>query len=82
MMLADSMDKALLVLNIAEALPVMSGSIMAARDGISSDALWRRMDSLHYQLEELAALARQAKTVEVAYPRDQRVVVTMNRWAV
>lgn len=62
MRLAESMDRVIMVLNIAEVMPLMSESIMVAGDGVYDEALWRSMRELHRQLEELA---RQAKTVDL-----------------
>ena len=63
---AVQMDRCLMVMNIAERLPIMSGGIVDdAREGESYELLVRRLDSLHHQLQSLAALAKAAKVVRL-----------------
>jgi len=64
--LAVQMDRCLMVLNIAERLSIMSGSIIEdANEGEAYEVLVRRLGSLHHQIQSLAAQAAAAKVVRL-----------------
>jgi len=66
-LLADHMNKCLIVLNVTERLPVFTDDIIAAiNTGESYETLVRRLKALSAEIDKLAALAREAKLFEFA----------------
>jgi len=60
--LAVQMDRCLMVLNVAERLPIMSASMMNdVGEGESYETLLRGLKCLHHQIESLAKMAEAAK---------------------
>ncbi len=66
-LLAAQMDTCLIVINVAERLPILSQEIIeAVPHDETMSILVRRLTILHTNLVELADLATQAKTVPIS----------------
>lgn len=68
---AQQMDKPLLLINIAECLPILSGEIIQDSDeGEPYEVLIRRIRVLHANIVEMANLAKETKYFHL--PKNRR----------